>query len=97
MASAKAMARMDWTRIFVAAPGLRPTASEAFIPMSPTPRAAPRAARPTCRFPVSSANIGINDIYVFPFFYGSAAPAIEHGQTAEINKINDARWRALLR
>ena len=30
------MARMDWTRIFVAAPGLRPTASEAFMPIKPT-------------------------------------------------------------
>ena len=28
------MARIDWTRIFVAAPGLRPTASEAFKPMA---------------------------------------------------------------
>src|SRR5215472_17682011 len=65
MASAKAMARMDWTRIFVAAPGLRPTASEAFMPMKPTPRAPPNAASPTCMFPVSSANIGINDIYAF--------------------------------
>src|SRR5947207_15878423 len=84
MASAKAMARMDWTRIFVEAPGLRPTASEAFIPMKPTPIAAPSAANPTCRFPViPSANIGISDIYL-PFFAFSAAPAIEHGQAVEI-------------
>src|SRR6266436_2470040 len=83
MASAKAMARIDWTRIFVEAPGLRPTASEAFMPMKPTPTAAPSAANPTCRFPVISANIGISDIYL-PFFAFSAAPAIEHGQTAEI-------------
>src|SRR5690349_720455 len=83
MASAKAMARMDWTRIFVEAPGLRPTASEAFIPMKPTPTAAPSAANPTCRFPVISANIGISDIYL-PFFAFSAAPAIEHGQAVEI-------------
>src|SRR5580765_5470403 len=84
MASANAMARMDWTRIFVAAPGLRPTASEAFIPIKPTPTAAPSAAKPTCRLPVISANIGINDIYLLPFFAFPAAPAIEHGQTAEI-------------
>src|ERR1035441_3617839 len=61
MASAKAIARIACTRIFVAAPGLRPTASEAFIPMNPTPMAAPSAAKPTCRLPVTpSANIGIN-------------------------------------
>src|SRR5579863_10205852 len=67
MASANAIARMDCTRIGVAAPGLRPTASEAFIPMKPTPRAAPSAARPTCRFPLISANIGIN--ILFPFLF----------------------------
>src|SRR5512144_1257739 len=78
------MARMDWTRIFVAAPGLRPTASEAFMPMKPTPRAAPRAARPTCMLPVNSASIGISDIFLIPFFLLPTAPAIEHGQTAEI-------------
>src|SRR5512136_1043781 len=61
------MARIDWTKIFVAAPGLRPTASEAFMPMKPTPRAAPSAARPTCRLPVSSARIGINDILTISF------------------------------
>src|ERR1700692_2732954 len=58
------MARIDWTRIFVAAPGFRPTASEAFMPMKPTPRAAPSAAKPTCTFPFNSANMGINDIYI---------------------------------
>ena len=42
--------RLD--QIGVAAPGLRPTASDAFMPMMPTARAAPRAARPTCRLPV---------------------------------------------
>src|SRR5215831_5936812 len=68
------MARMDWTRIFVEAPGLRPTASEAFMPIKPTPRAAPSAAKPTCRFPVICS--------VFPF---SAAPAIEHGQVVGIH------------
>src|SRR5215510_12760256 len=59
------MARIDWTRILVAAPGLRPTASEAFMPINPTPSAAPSAANPTCRFPLISATIGINDIYDF--------------------------------
>src|ERR1039457_2468163 len=60
MASAKAIARIACTRILVEAPGLRPTASEAFMPMNPTPRAAPSAARPTVRFPViPSANMGI--------------------------------------
>ena len=52
MASAKAMDRIDWTRIFVDATGLRPTASEAFAPIKPTPMAAPSAARPTCILPV---------------------------------------------
>src|ERR1035437_3753127 len=61
MASAKAIARIACTRILVEAPGLRPTASEAFMPMNPTPMAAPSAAKPTCRLPVTpSANIGIN-------------------------------------
>src|SRR5215467_4463939 len=54
MASAKAMARMDWTRTFVEASGFRPTASEAFMPINPTPRAAPSAARPTVKLPVIS-------------------------------------------
>src|SRR6267143_5555410 len=96
MASAKAMARMDWTRIFFAAPGLRPTASEAFMPLTPTPKAAPSAAKPTCTFPVSSANIGINDIYIFLSLLFSAAPAIEHGQAVEILKTNGQRLHALL-
>src|ERR1700742_1140400 len=52
MASAKAMARIDWTRILVDASGLRPTASEARMPMMPTAMAAPNAASPTCKFPL---------------------------------------------
>src|ERR1043166_78207 len=83
MPSAKAVLRMACTRIFVAAPGLRPTASEAFMPMKPTPRAAPSAANPTCTFPLSCANTGINICAVLSFFV-SPAPAIEHGQTGEI-------------
>ena len=47
MPSAKAVLRIACTRIGVAAPGFRPTASDAFMPMKPTPMAAPRAARPT--------------------------------------------------
>src|SRR5947207_7004455 len=35
------MARIDWTRICVEAPGLRPTASEADMPI-----------KPTCMFPI---------------------------------------------
>src|SRR5579863_2320524 len=46
------MARIDWTRIFVEATGLRPTASEAAMPIRPTLMAAPRAAKPTCKFPL---------------------------------------------
>src|SRR5204863_6709473 len=64
MASANAMARIDCTRILVDAPGLRPTASEAFMPMNPTPIAAPSAARPTCRLPLISANIGVNIVFL---------------------------------
>jgi hypothetical protein len=43
---------MDWTSTFVEAPGLRPTASDAFIPMIPTAMAAPRAANAMCKLPV---------------------------------------------
>src|ERR1051326_124288 len=65
MASANAIAKMACTRIFCDAPGFRTTASEAFMPMKPTPIAAPSAANPTCRLPVISANTGIRDIYVY--------------------------------
>jgi hypothetical protein len=52
MASAKAMHRIDCTIIFVEALGLRPTASEDIPPITPTPIAAPSAARPTHKFPL---------------------------------------------
>src|SRR4029453_838045 len=48
------MARIDWTRICVEAPGLRPTASEAAMPIKPTATAAPIAAKPTCMLPIIS-------------------------------------------
>src|SRR6266536_3872370 len=81
--SAKAMARMDCTRIFVEAPGLRPTASEALAPINPTPMAAPSAASPTWTLPViPSASIGNN--IGCPFVWFSAFPASELGQAAEI-------------
>src|SRR6476469_9578205 len=70
MASAKAMARIDWTSTFVAAPGLRPTAVEAPMPIRPTPTAAPRAAKPTCMLPLNSPNKGIADI-LFTFLLHS--------------------------
>src|SRR5215467_6796559 len=88
------MARIDWTNIFVEAPGLRPTASEAFMPMNPTPSAAPSAARPTCVFPVISANIGVSVISFLSFF--SPAPAIEHGQAVEIFSSVCRGWGCLL-
>src|SRR3954471_1697524 len=47
------MERIDCTSTFVAAPGLRPTALEADMPIIPTLMAAPRAARPTWMFPPS--------------------------------------------
>src|SRR5262249_39163845 len=65
------MARMDWTRTFVEASGLRPTASEAFMPIRPTPMAAPSAARPTCRLPLISARG--SDILVL-FYYLFTGP-----------------------
>src|SRR4029077_1023102 len=67
------MARMDWTRTFVEASGFRPTASEAFMPIKPTPMAAPSAARPTVKFPVISS--------ILRFL---ATPAMEHGQAVKI-------------
>src|SRR3954465_12982098 len=68
--SANAIARIDWTNIAVAAPGLRPTASDALAPINPTPIAAPRAARPMWILPViPSANMGINDIYIYLSFF----------------------------
>src|SRR5215472_123129 len=84
------MARIDWTRIFVAAPGLRPTASDAFIPMKPTPRAAPSAANPTCTFPLSSANMGINDIYVVSFL--SVARWLPR-----LNTVKPAKFKSVVR
>src|SRR6266446_8164753 len=81
MASANAMARIACTRIFVAAPGLRPTASAAPRPMKPTPIAAPSAARPTWMLPPITANIGINILFLSLF---STAPALAHGRTAEM-------------
>src|SRR5262245_15679667 len=43
---------MDWTITLGDASGLRPTASHAFIPISPTAIAAPSAAKPMCRLPL---------------------------------------------
>src|SRR5215813_1844592 len=66
------MARIDWTRIFVEAPGLRPTASEAVMPIKPTARAAPSAAKPTCMLPIIS--------FILPF---PAATAVEYVRAAK--------------
>src|SRR5262245_11797553 len=54
------MDRMDWTRTLVDEPGLRPTTSEAFMPIRPTAIAAPKAAKPTCTFPIMG-------LFVVPF------------------------------
>src|ERR1041384_702460 len=51
------MNRLDWTKILVAAPGLRPTAVDGAVPIKPTPMAAPAAAKPTCRFPFTSSRL----------------------------------------
>src|SRR5215813_398401 len=66
------MARIDWTRIFVEAPGLRPTASDAVMPIKPTARAAPSADKPMCMLPVMSLPL--------PF---SAATAVEYVRAAK--------------
>src|SRR5204863_6845035 len=69
------MERIDCTSTFVDAPGLRPTAAEADMPISPTPMAAPMAAKPTwmfppSRFPIVSAPVPVSnaivDISAFP-------------------------------
>src|ERR1700678_4457917 len=59
-----------WTRIFVEAPGLRPTASAALKPTRPTPMAAPRQPRPPWMLPVISA---ITDVMLSSLFWWIAA------------------------
>src|SRR3954453_16360997 len=79
------MERIDCTSTFVDAPGLRPTALEADMPIIPTLMAAPKAAKPTwmfppTRLPIVSAPVPVSnarvDISAFPSFYFSrrAAP-----------------------
>src|SRR5436190_20875535 len=85
MASANAIPSTASVMTFPNAPGLRPTASEAFMPTSPTPIAEPRPHRPTWMLPVISANIGIT-VVIFCLFVFSATPAVDHGQAAEILK-----------
>src|SRR5690242_2320847 len=91
MASAKAIERMDWTRIFVAAPGLRPTAVEAAVPIKPTPTAAPAAARPTWIFPptivpVTSATANNGTIDIYPsFLYFLVGFEDEHSPAGEVH------------
>src|SRR5437899_12853038 len=92
MASAKAIDRMDWTKIFVAAPGLRPTAVEAAVPIKPTPTAAPAAARPTWMFPPNmlpllksaTANNGTIDIYP-SFLWLLVGFEDQHGPAGEVH------------
>src|SRR5438552_18603640 len=85
MASANAIPSTASTMTFPNAPGLRPTASEAFMPTSPTPLADPRPHNPTDRLPATatSPNIGVNMFFLSSF---STAPAVDHGQAAEISK-----------
>src|SRR5262245_61685398 len=66
MASANAIPSTASVMTFPNAPGLRPTASEAFIPTRPTPMAEPRPHKPTWILPLISANIGVT--ITFPFF-----------------------------
>src|SRR5436190_9002738 len=91
MASASAIPSTASTMTLPNAPGLRPTASEAFIPTRPTPIADPRPHKPTdrlppTRLPAASASIGVNILISF-LSYFSAAPAVDHGQAAEIFKL----------
>src|SRR6266850_4617041 len=65
MASDKAMPSTASVMTFPNAPGLRPTASEAFMPTSPTPIAEPRPAKPTWMLPVNSPNIGVTIMFIF--------------------------------
>src|SRR6266567_3187144 len=60
MASDKAMPSTASVMTFPKAPGLRPTASEAFMPTSPTPIAEPNPANPTWMLPLICANTGVN-------------------------------------
>src|SRR5712675_2361983 len=85
MPSAKAVLRIAWTRIGVAAPGFRPTADEAPIPMRPTPTAAPRAARPTWMLPLISARM-VAMFMMFPFSLVVVpdVPRGNHGLIVEI-------------
>src|ERR1041385_1828423 len=86
MASANAIPSTASTMTLPNAPGLRPTASEAFMPTRPTPIAEPRPHNPTERLPATdaSASIGVNMFFLSSFF--STAPAVDHGQAAEISK-----------
>src|SRR6188768_944977 len=68
MASAKAMARIDCTMIFVDAPGFRPTAMDAAVPIRPTLIAAPNAARATWILPVIRLSIH-SDVGSGPSFW----------------------------
>src|SRR5580693_4928334 len=71
------MPRMAWTRIFVEAPGLRPTASAALKPTRPTPMAAPRQPRPPWMLPVISASTEC--MVMCLFFVGCRRPRSGHG------------------
>ena len=75
--SANAAKIIAAVRIGPEAPGLRPVASAAFAPTIPTPMAEPSAARPTCKLPLSAANISIC------FFSYLVAPTIQHGLTTK--------------
>src|SRR4051794_3248330 len=57
---------MDWTKIGVAAPGFRPTAVAAAVPIRPTPIAAPAAAKPTCRFPPIATSASGDNVVIVP-------------------------------
>src|SRR5215831_1601474 len=94
MASASAIPSTASTMTLPNAPGLRPTASEAFMPTRPTPIADPRPHNPTDRLPPTrlfaasapaSASIGVNILFLSSFF--SATPAVDHGQAAEISMV----------
>src|SRR5258706_15927457 len=95
MAPATAMRSTASVMTLPNARGLRPTASEAFIPTSPTPMAEPRPQRPTWMLPLISANMGVIVVMYYLSLF-PAAPAVDHGQAAESLKLiqlNAAPWR----
>ena len=78
------------------APGLRPTASEAFMPTSPTPIADPRPHNPTDTLPATamSPSIGVNMCFLFVWLLSSSRGG---PRSSCRNRFSDAPFRPPLR